>query len=412
MPGSRGELAVGILGVESRLEGVARCRRWIAVESSAPGHLDLQLDQVEPGGQLGDGVLDLEAGVHLHEVPAPRLGRVEELDGAGAGVPGPPAQLGRAAPDLGLLPGPEQGARGLLDHLLVVTLECAVAEADGPHAAVVVGDDLDLDVAGVQDLAFEEHRRVAERVTGFGPGRLEGAGQLRGVGHPADAAAAAPAGRLDEQRVADRLRRGGGLVEVGDGAAAPRDDGNAGRLGEPLGSDLVAEPPHGVAGRTDEDDAQLVAQVDEPGLLGDEAPARPDGVRAGRDQGLFEPSVVEVGLRVPPDALVERRCRADARRLVGLSDEPGVPVGLGVERDGRQTVAALVVELGHRVDEAHGRLTSVDDGDPLERHPAPPGRKLLPVPRWTGGGSGHGLGQRSLLLRAHASRKLDGVVAA
>ena len=63
--------------------------RRLAVEAAAPGHLDLQLDQVEPGGQLGHRVLDLEAGVHLHEVEAPGLGRVQELDRAGVGVPAP-----------------------------------------------------------------------------------------------------------------------------------------------------------------------------------------------------------------------------------------------------------------------------------------------------------------------------------
>ena len=37
------------------------------------GDAELPLDQVEPGDELGDGVLDLQARVHLHE---------EELVGA------------------------------------------------------------------------------------------------------------------------------------------------------------------------------------------------------------------------------------------------------------------------------------------------------------------------------------------
>ena len=62
----------------------------------------------------------------------PRLRRVQELDRAGARVPGPPAQLGRRPPDLGLLPGVEQRARRLLDHLLVAALERAVAQRRPP----------------------------------------------------------------------------------------------------------------------------------------------------------------------------------------------------------------------------------------------------------------------------------------
>jgi hypothetical protein len=50
---------------------VARCGRWFTLETAPAGHLDLELDQVEPGGQFGDGVLDLEAGVHLQEVVLP-----------------------------------------------------------------------------------------------------------------------------------------------------------------------------------------------------------------------------------------------------------------------------------------------------------------------------------------------------
>ncbi len=48
---------------------------------------DLQLDQVDAGDHLGDRVLDLQAGVHLHEeeLVGP-VGGDDELDGARAGV--------------------------------------------------------------------------------------------------------------------------------------------------------------------------------------------------------------------------------------------------------------------------------------------------------------------------------------
>ena len=46
---------------------------------------DLLLHQVHAGDHLGDGVLDLEPRVHLHEVEVPVLVD-QELDGAGVGV--------------------------------------------------------------------------------------------------------------------------------------------------------------------------------------------------------------------------------------------------------------------------------------------------------------------------------------
>ena len=41
-------------------------------------------------------------------------------------------------------------------------------------------------------------------------------------------------------------------------------------------------------------------------------------------------------------------------------------LGIGVQGDGRQSGIVLNVVLANRVDEAHGRLTSIDDRDALE----------------------------------------------
>ena len=37
-------------------------------ERFASGNTQLQLDQVEPGDRLGDGMLDLQPRIHLHEI--------------------------------------------------------------------------------------------------------------------------------------------------------------------------------------------------------------------------------------------------------------------------------------------------------------------------------------------------------
>ena len=54
-------------------------------DSGAPARdPDLLDDEIEPGDHLGDGVLDLEAGVHLDEVELAVL--IEELDRADAAI--------------------------------------------------------------------------------------------------------------------------------------------------------------------------------------------------------------------------------------------------------------------------------------------------------------------------------------
>ena len=81
------------------------------------------------------------------------------------------------AAEVGVLFGRERQAVRLLDHLLVAPLQAAVAHADRPHRAVVVADDLHLDVAGVGDHPLHEHRRIAERLGALGAGTGERLGE-------------------------------------------------------------------------------------------------------------------------------------------------------------------------------------------------------------------------------------------
>ncbi len=82
-----GEIAVGVLGVEPGLDGVAEFGGPFAVERAASSDVQLCLDQVHPGGGLGDGVLHLQPRVHLEEREQPLTRVVEELDGGRAPVP-------------------------------------------------------------------------------------------------------------------------------------------------------------------------------------------------------------------------------------------------------------------------------------------------------------------------------------
>ena len=85
--GRRNELTVGgIFGVDAHFDRVTVVGDVVLgeVERLAGGDAQLPLDEVEPGHELGDGVLDLETRVHLEEEELAVL--VEELDGAGVHV--------------------------------------------------------------------------------------------------------------------------------------------------------------------------------------------------------------------------------------------------------------------------------------------------------------------------------------
>ena len=144
---------------------------WVNDSGSPAATRSCSRDEVDARDQLGDGVLDLEAGVHLEEEELAVL--VEELDGAGVDVAARLGDLDRGlAHGLADLVG-EVRRRALLDQLLVAALGRAVALAD-PHAvAVGVGDDLHLDVAGPGEVALDVALVAPEALERLGLGRLE-----------------------------------------------------------------------------------------------------------------------------------------------------------------------------------------------------------------------------------------------
>jgi hypothetical protein len=346
-----------VLRVEPRLDRVAARRRRIAFEAAAGRDVELQLDDVDACDHLGHRVLDLEACVDLHEGEALRGRLVEELDGRGVAVAGAQDEPARGLHDLALLLGREPRAGGLLDHLLVAALVGAVAQAERPRGALPVGDHLDLDVPRGGDETLHQQRAVAERLACLGGGAGERGGQAAGLVDAPDAAAAATGGGLDHERVADRLGLDRRVLGVRDRPAAPRRDRHAAGLGELLGGDLVAERAHDLRARPHEHDVQPLAQLDEPGVLGDEAPADPDRVGARCRQRARERVVVQVA-----DPLAGLQLDG----LVGTADEHRLALAGRVQRDDRDRVVPLGVELADGMDQPHRGLAAVDDREPGE----------------------------------------------
>ena len=164
MPGLRLPVLCRVFGVEPGLDRIAARRRRFGIEAATVGDLQLQLDQVQAGGGFGDGVLDLQPGVHLEEEEVAVLVR-HELDGARAGVADRVGSQPRRVEQLGAharCAFDERRGR-FFDDLLVAALNGALAFADRPHGAVRVGEHLDLDVVAGGQVALAEHRRVAER---------------------------------------------------------------------------------------------------------------------------------------------------------------------------------------------------------------------------------------------------------
>ncbi|GAB3648644.1 hypothetical protein GCM10028833_14950 [Glycomyces tarimensis] len=276
--GGRQEAAPGVFAVDAELDGVAARLGVLGdVEGLAGGDAELLAHQVDAAGLLGDGVLDLEAGIHLEEGDG-AVGADEELDGAGAVVVRLPADRLGGAVDRGALLVAEERRGGFFDELLVAALEGAVAGADDDHVAVGVGQDLRLDVTGAVEVALDEAFAAPERGLGLADGRVEQVRDLVALAGDLEAAPAAAEGGLD---------RDGEPVLVGEGEDLR---GVRGRLlgaghqrhvrthGQMASGDLVAEVANRLRGRTDPGDPGVDDGLREFGVLREEAVARVDGV--------------------------------------------------------------------------------------------------------------------------------------
>ncbi len=166
--GRRQEAALGVFGVEPRLDRVAVEPDLVLLERQLLARRDaeLPLDQIKPGHRFGHRMLDLQPRVHLHEPEAVVLqaaGAVgDKLDRAGALVTDRQRRRDRGLAHAGAQVGAHAGGRRLLDHLLVPPLQRTVALVEMDGVAVAVGEHLHLDVARRADIFFDQHARVAE----------------------------------------------------------------------------------------------------------------------------------------------------------------------------------------------------------------------------------------------------------
>ena len=261
----------------------------------AEGDENLGLHEVDAGDAFGDGVLDLDAGVHLDEEPLLAVHVVEVFHGAGVVVADGLGEIGGGLAEVMTKVAGEVDGGGDFDHLLVAALHGAVALVHVDHVAVLVAEDLHFDVFGALDVALEEDGGVAEGVLGFVLGFGETGLELGGFFDDAHAATATTEGGFDDERETDFLRGGDRLVGIGDGVFGSGEDGDVGGDGLGTGGGLVAHGAEEVAVRSDEDDAFASTSFGEVGIFGKEAVT---GVNHGDPFAFCESDdafVIEVG---------------------------------------------------------------------------------------------------------------------
>ena len=357
----RNKIIFRILGGHPALHGVAVHPNLVLTGDSALGRADggpvcdadLRLHQVDACHHLGDRVLDLDARIDLDEVERACVVVDQKLDGAGVVVAHRAAYLERALVDrrAGL---PVEIMRGrLLDDFLVAPLHRAVPLVEMHQVAVVVPQNLDLDVARAANQLFEIDLVVPERRQALAPRGLDRIGEFGfGLDRAHAAPAAAPA-RLEHNGKTDFAGETRGLTRVAGERACRRNHRNVRRHREFPRRHLVAECAHDIGLRADEDDACGSTRLGEVGVLGQEAVARVDRIGSVLARNAHHLVDAEVGLyrAHPPAHLVG---------FVGLESVQREAVLLRVDRD------RFDPEFDRGAEHADGDFAPVGDEDPAE----------------------------------------------
>lgn len=203
-------------------------------------NLDLRSDNIDASDLLSDGVLDLDTGVDLDEV-VPVLLIDKELSGTSVAVVDRLGQLDRIVEDGIPSLGGEILGGGNLNDLLVAALNGAVTLVQMDNVAVVVTEQLDLDVLRAVEETLNEDSTVAESRLGLGCSSLEGLLEALGFADDSHTTATTSVGSLDNDGETILVGKGLDLLVRGDSVLCARNDGDIGGNGKLSSGNLVTK---------------------------------------------------------------------------------------------------------------------------------------------------------------------------
>ena len=273
-------------------------------------------------------MFDLQAGVHFEEEELLPFGVEEKFHRPCRAIFCRLSEVDRRQDEVAAQRIRQAGCRSFLDDLLIAALERTVAFAQRHDVAFAITENLDLDMPGPRDIAFEEHARIAKTALALAYHAGKAVTELGLVRADAHADAAAACGRLENDRIADVGSRAGGLVFPGQQAGAGRQR-HALFLGQSAGAVLETEGADMLGSRADEDDPCGLAGFGKFGILGEEPVARVDIARARLLRRGDDRRAIEVAFGCGG--------RPDAYRTVGQRHMQRIGIGFRIDRDRTQT---------------------------------------------------------------------------
>src|ERR1051325_7869136 len=167
--GTRKEVVRRVFRVDSTLDRMALPVNVLLRERQTLASCDAKLfaHEIASGDKLRHWVFDLESRVHLEEIEFVSRVREQKLNRAGARVIHRTTNLHGSFTHAPAQIRIVYRRRAFFDHFLVAALNGTSTFAEMNEVAVLVAEDLNLNVARAFDCLFEVKRGVAERSGGF-----------------------------------------------------------------------------------------------------------------------------------------------------------------------------------------------------------------------------------------------------
>src|SRR2546421_2805834 len=205
-------IVVGILGVNTALYGMAaetdvflREERWFTSSDA-----DLEMNQVEPGGELSHRMFHLQPCVHFEEIEISALVN-QEFDGSCASVGGGFGYSNRDFAHSAAHFSVDDWRWRLLQYFLVAPLDGALAFSEIDDVAMLIGQDLHFNVSRIEQRFLDVDFAVSERPPGFTLCRVQRRAKFFFRVHQTHAFTTAACCRLEQHRVADFRSHSSGL---------------------------------------------------------------------------------------------------------------------------------------------------------------------------------------------------------
>ena len=353
LSGTGHEIVGWVFRVDAAFDGVVSCDSIDEMlgKMLTRGHLNLLFDKIASIDFLGDRMLDLDAGVHLHEIEMTVIVH-EKLDRARIRVSNVLRQFDRRGAHSSAQFGRHERGGTLLDDLLIAALDRTIAFPEMNDAAMFVCENLKFNMVRVDDKLFNIDGGIVEGLIRFearGMVALHEAPFVTGDAHPA---APAAGDRLDHDGKADFSSDLDGFFLAVDGSIAAWRNRHSGLASALAGGILVAHESNGAGGRTYELNVAARAHFREMPVFREESVARMNCVDVGNLRGADDAINLEIALRAGG--------RPNANGFIRKLDMEAFQVGLGIDGD------SLDPELFACPNDPQGDFAAVGDEDFLE----------------------------------------------